>query len=76
MTITLTLTAEKASFILKRPSQLFTATFKDIKDGFLQVEVKFEEAHLNFVVQELIYAGEDWVVNLFKNTINENNLPR
>lgn len=76
MTITLTLTAEKASFILKRKSNLFTAKFKDIKDGFLQVAIEFDEPYLDFVVQELIYAGEDWVVNLFKKTINENNLPR
>lgn len=76
MTITLTLTAEKASFILQRKSNLFTASFKDIKDGFLQVEIQFEEPYLNFVVQELIYAGEDWVVNLFKKTFNENNLSK
>jgi hypothetical protein len=76
MTITLQLSADKATFLLKRQNSLFTAKFVAINKGILQVELEFEDSALNFVAQELIYVGEDYVLYLVNKNLNENNLPR
>lgn len=76
MIITLQLSAEKATFLLKRQSNLFTAKFVGINKAILQVDLEFEDSLLNMVAQELIYVGEDYVLHLVNKNINENNLSR